>query len=389
MGTKRSFDFLVKDVFIESGGVTTTSQDRLLLESTRVGSELPNHRAKINSKVSATTELHAFRRTAKYVAGYFKGVDERGRRVQDTKFGYTLSLLVPDPVSSALIDAAVAKCTSRYFSSLAERRRAFAGQQFVGEIRETLKLLRHPFSLGTKALSLFLIRSKKKNATKRLSTVGDMWLEVRFGLLPLMSDITDVMEALRSKATEERVDNLRCYGAAESSTSEVKTMSNIYGLNYVGEWQYVKKAECIIRYGYLTHLLDAHEVQMRLIQESFLNMRDIPGTAWELTPWSFFIDYFVNVGSIIEAMFESQENIIWTSKSVVRTSTSSVVIPRIASFNGLSKDMFLPGRCSITDRFVDRSTAPIGIPPLVFSYPSSNVRLANTAALLTGLLKKA
>jgi len=36
-----------------------------------------------------------------------------------------------------------------------------------------------------------------------------------------------------------------------------------------------------------------------------LSLRDIPGSAWELLPWSFVVDFFFNVGSYVEAIVPS------------------------------------------------------------------------------------
>jgi hypothetical protein len=49
-----------------------------------------------------------------------------------------------------------------------------------------------------------------------------------------------------------------------------------------------------------------------------LRAEDIPNAIWELTPWSFIIDYFTNVGDLVNAVSFPKAAIKWVSKSTVR-----------------------------------------------------------------------
>lgn len=389
MGTKQSTTFLTRQIIQQKtgfGGYIIPSSESVALTASRVGTELPNYRQKILLGQDATTALTASRATAFLQNGSvrFTDPDQGGHEYYTNKCGFTFTQVVPGGVPGSLVSQALATALSKYYGKLSDLRAPLKGQSFVGEIGKTIKMLRQPFKEGTD-----MIISVFRKSPKRLSkAIGSSWLQLRFGLLPLISDVSEIVEMTRLQATRQNTESHRCYGAAQSSNTVAWTGSDIYGMNLSGTIEYTYKAESIIRFGYKTVLLDETEARLNSFQQSFLQLRDIPDTIWELTPWSFLFDYFINIGQIIEATTASQANVVWVSQSSVKTATAKLniraAIPVSQSFKLVS---FIPTVYQYKLRSVERTTAPPGIPPVVFSLPHSDVRLANIAALLTGFLR--
>lgn len=367
----------------------------------------PNWRQLILEKKNATTKLDGTGKTYEMTNGSttFRESGVSGTYT-DTSGGFQLSQVEAKLVSTGLValaKVAEAKCLSKYYGLINDLSSPLKGQAMVGEFGQTLRLLKAPWKSGLKLLQNLLLKrnslmfSGVKGGLKSgqvwpktkqtIACVGDLWLEARFGFIPLMQDIEDILAIAKKTAIMEEVNSYRCFGAAEDATTAIVEFSKLYGLQHVHRIVVKQKVEHIIRFGYLTKLTDSVSEQGRIASDSFLSLRDLPGTAWELTPWSFLVDYFVNVGSIIEAITESTANVVWTSQSVVKTASVEFSEERIRFIAPRYSLMsHKPTRCRVTNRSVARTAGPPGIPSVVFSLPHSNVRLANIAALLAGML---
>lgn len=257
----------------------------------------------------------------------------------------------------------------------------------AGEIRETIRMLRSPFKQGINLLTSMLRSGKTFRGPVKASS--DLWLQYRFGILPLMADVEGVFKLINKSAQKEHVGSSRVYGASSVVQVEPWGATPVFGAPLTGTITYEQRAEVIVRFGYLHQAMGASLAKQDDFMKSFLNPRDLPSTAWELIPFSFLVDYFINVGAILESVITYTGGVVWTSNSTVQTSTATLAISSANSTNASRYivSSFSPGRCVRTKRSVDRVTAPPGILPLTFELPGSNVRLANIAALLGGLLK--
>lgn len=408
-----------RPVLITGPGIRIARHDMDEHYKERIGNDLPRHKQIVANRENATTELWGTSWSYKESQGYLEFTEEgKSTPYTDNSGGFVLTGIsgrLPSNPDINNVKAAAAKCSEDYFRKLKALRTPLQGQVVLGELRETLNLLRNPFKTGTKLIEGLLTRRYNKikiyesylvaynrkfsSLTERkmwetwlskntMKNIGDLWLEFRFGVLPLMQDIEDTMKLLASICSFDDVQTHKAYGKSEIALSEVRKWAGVYGVNQHTLHKSVDKAESIIRFGYRTKVQDSTESLRSQVSESFLNIRDVPGTAWELMPWSFFIDYFVNVGSIIESVFESQENVVWLSRCDISTLTEQAVgfaaipiAPKIYNVRRFSPTMY-----QVTRRKIHRYSTPVGITPVAFSYPSSNVRLANIAALLTGFL---
>lgn len=165
-----------------------------------------------------------------------------------------------------------------------------------------------------------LLRRGALQATKLASA----WLEVRYGLRPLMYDIKSAIEAYnaignrrRSRYTATVVDS------ADSTDSTSWNAGNAtYPSNYTCDRE--SSREYVVRAGVLTH---EHSDKIDVSKAFGLGMDQLYTTAWELVPFSFVVDWFINIADLLAAWSPQVHADVLTSwVTVVRNDNQSRVI---------------------------------------------------------------
>jgi hypothetical protein len=126
----------------------------------------------------------------------------------------------------------------------------------------------------------------------------------------------------------------------------------------------------------------------RLIELCGFSMQNFIPTVWELLPWSFLVDYFGNINSVLEAYTTDIAGVKWASKTVytgsVRKITSRVDVPYNRAFYGAR--FVSAGRQDIGTYQSEVSsvvrTSGLSYPTLRFQLPDTPRQVGNMAALL-------
>lgn len=207
------------------------------------------------------------------------------------------------------------------------RRRQFQGVVALGELGKTAMMVLKPAkSLRAKAES-FTRRVRK--LTKRgagggsvAKVIADTWLEAQFGWKPLLADVQDGALAVARTAQKDVLERqqFRAYGenVVPSLTSESFVgpvgfdagSGVLYRVNRI-----VKNTSACILYGrFSTKIQNPERVghyATRLANLSGFNWEDVVPQAWELMPWSFLVDYFTNVGDVLEGCANLISGVDW------------------------------------------------------------------------------
>ena len=230
--------------------------------------------------------------------------------------------------------------------------------------------------------------------------VSSTYLEFVFGLKPLISDTRDIAEALARYQDERSGNNItkeRARGKGKEEKSLVTYSNN--QLPGFTNWklQYSENSRTRTEYGveYVCGLKATRTVAdaplARLRELLGFTPENFVPALWEVLPFSWLADYFVNVGDIIEAGCTSTSNVTWISKSVKTQTTREIKRP--VDVNGTRTYLGTYGYSLVsasgdfgsntTQRTTLLRTVPaaIPIPPLVVSYPESISKLANMAAV--------
>jgi hypothetical protein len=194
------------------------------------------------------------------------------------EFGRTIDPPMPDPDK---LDRQILGAKANAASS------DFDVTTFLGELQESVHMIRGiagAFNHGTKSLALEA--AKWKNPWKRFS---DLWNGYRFGVKPLMGDAQNALKALNNSVDKFNKGRSR---TSEDLTVAKDTLHDFYGRFSVlvrekitGQRTYRGIAYC------KTDFLSNGSLQ----SDPFV-------TAWELVPYSFVVDRFINIGNYISTI---------------------------------------------------------------------------------------
>lgn len=378
------------------------------------GSKLPDHRDIIARRLPATTPLSVVdNRVISHVplswtmnTYDFFHYPELDRKIKSSDSGFEY----PDPeiVNSfsgwlPMEDEAKAISLGAFNRKVQNFQSPFQTQVFAGELRETLKFIRAPLNNALKLTGVFaealttktgkrttgdiIIKQNKRLAKHLTKDISDLWLEYRFAVLPLVNDINSVVKLIN----EEKEVKEYFTGFGESLTA-TNTMDFSNRTGYL-DTQISKNVQyrviSSIKAGATYFLAERFSGLQSYLEETAFDLTTVTSTAWELTPFSFLVDYFVNIGDIISSSISPVSALNWTSHSVIR---EVVVTQQLLSSTPVPGPFrnFASNNASASfvtrHRRIKRETLTSSIPPLVFTIPGSNTKLANIAALVASKL---
>lgn len=193
----------------------------------------------------------------------------------------------------------------------------FNGMTAFGQILEVAHGIRHPLNGLVSKLQDYQriaaalsrargLRGKVRIVRKQLhQLLGDLWLELSFGWQPLVMDIEEGAQALADLTVFEP-GVLRVKGRGKEKKYSVTNLSGLYpiggsGINApLSGTKTVEESYSIVYAGGV-------KCPGSLSGEGFakdrlgFGMSNFVPTVWELTPYSFLLDYFLNVSEMITA----------------------------------------------------------------------------------------
>jgi hypothetical protein len=180
----------------------------------------------------------------------------------------------------------------------------------LGEIRETIKMLKNPFNSffeffqsgggsNLKKIRKLLKYGKTrkylgKKGKEAAKAASDTWLELRYGLMPLMYLAGDLMEMADQKLYEtfdpEKIRSVRAMVSTTHTdplwSGSVKPL--YYTWYYDVATEYDLKAYAAVQY--------RQSIPLSTWDKLGLTPRYWPETAWQLTRLSFVWDWFTTIG---------------------------------------------------------------------------------------------
>lgn len=289
----------------------------------------------------------------------------------------------------------------KVYKKLNELHHQFQGGVFLGEIVPTFKMLVRPFgTLRTGIKSYFdtLYRGRKRGRWTPSSLrrfLSDTWLEYAFGWQPLLADIQDASVALTRLLSRTVILPFKVSAGDDVSGPEAFSgpLQSLAGMFY--SYRRRKVEECRYRfYGAFQPLPEAHEgipLLERCIELSGFDLKSFVPTAWELIPYSFLVDYFTNVGDILQFYSLNTAEI----KRLSSTETTvchifdswDIDVARTKIWAGVQFVRYVGcGSCvRLTQKVITRTAQEVlGFPALTFNLGISAKQFANIGALLLG-----
>lgn len=297
------------------------------------------------------------------------------------------------------------RAASEFLQDVRKAQVQWSGPTFLGEFREAVRMFTHPINALERGVTNYLDALKKANRENRRKyfnkkqpeyarnlthIASGIWLEYAFGWTPFLRDIADSRDAYNSLFDKEQTVKISGSGKdlhqkflSTNVQTGVLPSCTAYAYLTQRDWE-----EEIVRYkGAVLHRA-ATTATDRFARYGFTPSEFAP-TAWELLPWSFLIDYFANIGDLINAEATSTADVAWCNRTVIRAVTSERTL-------AWSSKSIAPGYSSWTidlldsspsvsvwkRKSIDRGVSGVPQPSLTFSYPRSAKRLLNCAALL-------
>jgi len=383
-----------------------------VLERERIGDINPNFKHKINTGAGATTQLDGIFNSleghrSKARISFIWTPNGTGTQYREA-YGDICVHSTSQVEYTSFTSNAEARASSRFLSAIRSAEVKVSGPTFLGELRQTLQMLRKPATALQDSIGRYLgdvrtrnqanrsrnYKRKPRQYARELSKIAaGSWLEYSFGWVPLLYDINGAKEAYDDLFEIDR--HVRISGGGhDSKLIASSTVSNPLTLGGAGIF-FLRNQKIIshetIRYRGGVRAQAATTAWDRAARFGFTPSEFIP-TAWELLPWSFLVDYFVNIGDIINAAVVDRTNVTWVNRSWVKKAEKiqSCDIDRnwlkvtFVTPNTLLSVDSSPGFSRWRKSIVNRSVGNVNAiwPTLTFSYPGSNTRLLNCAALL-------
>lgn len=187
----------------------------------------------------------------------------------------------------------------------------------LGELRETLELLRHPFkgfrdflySANLKNLGLYQRLGHYSETGKWVERGGralsgaeaakvaaNTWLEFRYGFMPFVYTVQDIIKLANAAMKKLDAERIRSVRAKVQLQTPVEFISDSYGdqLGYTELRCNLTGTDDITCRSVVNYRMTGLPTLADLLQ---LSPQFWPETAWELTRLSFAVDWWLDVGS--------------------------------------------------------------------------------------------
>jgi hypothetical protein len=290
------------------------------------GSDNPYHKRQIRHHVDATTVASGYRVTYTPTFGrstliWKNFVNPNQIVVSDvTGFMQTGIPLGVDPLSFDISQADI-QARLKFLKKHRSGRTAFQGGVFFGELAETLRMLKSPAKALREGIDQYYGAAKKAahraghNTKKRNAAVAGTYLEYAYGWRPLVSDISSIVDLIKG-ANRSYLENISASFVSDSLAQEQTDVISMS--NNTWECRTLFRGSTSVRYkGAVGAFVEAPPSLAEFVGISFTNF--LP-TIYELIPYSSLVDYFSNIGGIIDGMCQGQVSLSWGCRTERRTS---------------------------------------------------------------------
>lgn len=279
----------------------------------------------------------------------------------------------------------------RFLNKVQEAQSSFNGPVFLGELRETLHMIKRPLQSFRKGVDSYFstlhrrVKRKYPRNTK-LQILSDTWLETNFGWSQLMRDISDGVAAYDRIFDIGDIIYVTGAGSADRIVSNPTcTSSSMNGIIVLTTFKSTEETSIVYRGGVKQTAYGGSTA--RFAEVSGFRMDQFVPTVWELIPYSFIVDYFSNVGDIINASCFNSASLTWRCRTVQRA--AKVYVSGRVDSASMQKSLSVnyrgsggnPGSFAHQQKTVIRDAGGPGVPSLSFSIPGLSTKWLNLAAL--------
>jgi hypothetical protein len=138
------------------------------------------------------------------------------------------------------------------------------------------------------------LRIKELKKELSFDELADRWMEIRYAFRPFYYDAKALGEAAAELFTEKPKRVTSRGSARDSATETIETSFTDAGHHLKWNVRKTVTKDVSVYAGVLDHIIDFNGAQT-------FGLHDIPEAIWDLVPFSFVADWFLNVGDMIAA----------------------------------------------------------------------------------------
>lgn len=382
-----------------------------------IGEYFPQWKSLVKQHLDATTTMNATsvavnaRRCA--VSVITKDVSGYAGNYREFRWdGYPYYGAVPSLSGPATEILSLARnlALRKFFQRVNEARTSVEGGQLLGEWKQTVQAITNPLGALRKFTINHVLNTKKR--LRRIKTAGggsskdrhrrnrdlanalsSTYLEFVFGWIPLANDVRAAVTGLLDRYNQP--DYRTITAKHEVGYNESTSDSILFTDNFISAVQHrISISTVNVRFKASIKTGAVNGVRSVSQTLGLLPERFIP-TIWELIPYSFVVDYFINIGDIINAYAFQRMNISWGMRTT-RVKTGTYFSDVQCRFEPFPADYYpavrrlvqmgaTGGGAEVFAKSVER--VPIShdslMPDLTIHLPISNKPWVNLGALLT------
>jgi len=335
--------------------------------STLTGEKQPKWRFNVSRGKPATTNLDVDGFTVDY--HYLHSRIATGPIPSDALLRRTMTLTgylpvntVTDPgvpsaqQTSMTYDRALIKFQQR----AKEASSSFQSGQDLVEWRQTYESIRHPLKSLFDLTSGYLKRSKKIARTNRgkslIKALSNSYLEYTFGWKPLALDVGDALSHAVRQGSYSPVVRIKASAKLDYSGSnigaDIGTPVSAFGLwcNLHKSGVYTTTFLGGMKTGAVNGVISTQQAY-QLLPEDFLP------TLYNVIPYSFVLDYFTNVGDIVNAISMRRGQFVWcqvTNRTVKQRGISALYLINKNTSEPVTEHGCFNGRTLVTEKIIQR-----------------------------------
>lgn len=169
-----------------------------------------------------------------------------------------------------------------------------------------------------KAWARLARKLRGKTFNQHMQDLASLWLESSFGWGPLIGDINDAAETYRRLNGGYIGETVNGKGTHQTSSVTSLTPVILGGAPwFTGEIGY-RVTHKVHIYGRIASGINLRDVSSQMGTQ----FSDFVPSIYELIPYSFLVDYFSNVGDIVNSIDYSSANVAWASATFTTTRAS-------------------------------------------------------------------
>lgn len=291
-------------------------------------------------------------------------------------------------------------------SFLHQFEQAFSSDNLTGRsikhLQHDLHSISNPMAGLRAEISSYLSRLEKgvkgiKSKSRLLSEIRAAYLELTFGIQPFTEDVTSILLGIG----KQRLPVLPISASATGTDAGSSTQLNSYSGNFAagGFVQNVKTTSSYsVRYKGAVRTHSGMDGKVGFIQSQRLLPQDWVPTLFSILPYAWMVDYFTNIGDVIDGFCFRWSDLAWGCVTTVTNKYvqyGEITAPHVLTQWPLSsyrigESTFSGGNASFQSKSWTRSpmTSADLIPRLVFTIPTRPKQWLNMMAVFLPRITK-